>query len=143
VPAIGKLDDQQLGWMAADRAQVLASGSGDPLAAAEAPRNLAVLARKAGWHNQAASIALAAAASSGLEGADPRLTADQAAAGHRPHAAGALPRHRGRTGWAHLVGQAASPTRVVAFLPRVQPNPYEVQTSAWLGIRQASCPELA
>lgn len=72
-----KLDDQQLGWMAADRAQVLASGSGDPLAAAEASRNLAVLARKAGWHDQAASIALVAAASPGLEGADPRLAAER------------------------------------------------------------------
>ena len=48
-----KLDDQQLGWMAADRARVLASGGGDVLAAAEAARNLAVLARKAGWHEQA------------------------------------------------------------------------------------------
>jgi hypothetical protein len=72
-----KLDDQQLGWMAADRAQVLASGSGDPLAAAEASRNLAVLARKAGWHDQAASIALVAAASPGLEGADLRLAAER------------------------------------------------------------------
>ena len=43
-----KLDDQQLGWMAADRARVLASGGGDPLAVGEAARNLAVLARKAG-----------------------------------------------------------------------------------------------
>jgi transcriptional regulator with XRE-family HTH domain len=71
-----KLDDQQLGWMAADRARVLASG-GDPLAVGEAARNLAVLARKAGWHDQAASIALAAAASPLLAGPDARLTAER------------------------------------------------------------------
>lgn len=72
-----KLDDQQLGWMAADRARVLASGSSDPLAEAEAARNLAVLARKAGWHDQAASIALSAAASPRLRGADRRLAAER------------------------------------------------------------------
>jgi hypothetical protein len=43
-----KLDDQQLGWMAADRARVLASGGGDPLAVGEAARNLAVLAKRPG-----------------------------------------------------------------------------------------------
>jgi transcriptional regulator with XRE-family HTH domain len=72
-----KLDDQQLGWMAADRARVLASGGGDPLAIGEAARNLAVLARKAGWHDQAASIALAAAASPALAGTGPRLVAER------------------------------------------------------------------
>jgi len=72
-----KLDDQQLGWMAADRARVLASGGGDPLAAGEAARNLAVLARKAGWHDQAASIALAAAASQLLAGPGSRLAAER------------------------------------------------------------------
>lgn len=72
-----KLDDQQLGWMAADRAQALAAGSGDPLVSAEAARNLAVLARKAGWHAQAMTIALTAAASPGLSGSDPRLAAQR------------------------------------------------------------------
>jgi transcriptional regulator with XRE-family HTH domain len=72
-----KLDDQQLGWMAADRARVLASGGGDPLAVGEAARNLAVLARKAGWHEQAASIALSAASSPLLAGESPRLTAER------------------------------------------------------------------
>jgi hypothetical protein len=72
-----KLDDQQLGWMAADRAQVLATGSGDPLATAEAARNLAVLARKAGWHEQAMTIALTAAGSPALRGSDPRLAAER------------------------------------------------------------------
>ncbi|MEV7004886.1 hypothetical protein [Streptosporangium sp. NPDC051022] len=56
-----KLDDQQLGWIAADRARVIAGASGDRLVAAEAARNLAVLARKAGWHAQAMSIAMSAA----------------------------------------------------------------------------------
>jgi transcriptional regulator with XRE-family HTH domain len=56
-----KLDDQQLGWMAADRARTIASAAGNPLIAAEAARNLAVLARRAGWHSQAIKIALAAA----------------------------------------------------------------------------------
>lgn len=72
-----KLDDQQLGWMATDRARVLASGGGDPLAVGEAARNLAVLARKAGWHEQASSIALAAAASPLLAGLGPRLAAER------------------------------------------------------------------
>jgi transcriptional regulator with XRE-family HTH domain len=72
-----KLDDQQLGWMAADRAQVIAAGANNPLISAEAARNLAVLARKAGWHAQATSIALTAAASPGLRGADPRLAAER------------------------------------------------------------------
>jgi len=72
-----KLDEQQLGWMAADRARVIAAGSGNPLIAAEASRNLAVLARKAGWHSQAMSIALTAAAHPGLRGADQRLAAER------------------------------------------------------------------
>lgn len=72
-----KLDDQQLGWMAADRASVLTSGGRDPLAAAEAARNLAVLARKAGWNDRAVSIALAAASAPGLAGDDPRLAAER------------------------------------------------------------------
>jgi hypothetical protein len=72
-----KLDDQQLGWMAADRTRVLAFGGADPLAAGEAARNLAVLARKAGWHEQAASIALAAASSPILLGGGLRLAAER------------------------------------------------------------------
>jgi hypothetical protein len=72
-----KLDDQQLGWMAADRARVLASGAGDPLAVAEAARNLAVLARKAGWNDQATSIALAAASGPLLAGPGARLAAER------------------------------------------------------------------
>lgn len=56
-----KMDEQQLGWMAADRARQLAITGGNPLSVAEAARQLAVLARKAGWHSQALSIALSAA----------------------------------------------------------------------------------
>jgi transcriptional regulator with XRE-family HTH domain len=64
-----KLDDQQLGWMAADRARQLAGTADDALAVAEASRQLAVLARKAGWHEQALSIALSAADHPDLRGA--------------------------------------------------------------------------
>ncbi len=56
-----KLQEQQLGWMAADRARNVAESAGHPLAVAEAARNLAVLARRAGWEEQALSIALNAA----------------------------------------------------------------------------------
>ncbi|MFF3208093.1 hypothetical protein [Streptomyces sp. NPDC002962] len=56
-----KRDEQQLGWMAADRARQLAKTAQDVLAVAESARQLAVLARKAGWHSEALSIALSAA----------------------------------------------------------------------------------
>lgn len=64
-----KLDEQQLGWMAADRAHQLAEAGGDVLAIAESARQLAVLARKAGWHQEALSIALSAADRPELRGA--------------------------------------------------------------------------
>ncbi|MFE1476643.1 helix-turn-helix domain-containing protein [Streptomyces cyaneofuscatus] len=63
-----KMDEQQLGWMAADRARQLAEAAGDILAVAESARQLAVLARKAGWHDQALSIALSAADHPDLRG---------------------------------------------------------------------------
>jgi hypothetical protein len=72
-----KLDDQQLGWMAADRARILATAAEDPLVPAEAARNLAVLARKAGWHAQAMSIALSAAGQPGLRDGDPDRAAER------------------------------------------------------------------
>ncbi|HEX6468914.1 MAG TPA: helix-turn-helix domain-containing protein, partial [Streptosporangiaceae bacterium] len=72
-----KLDDQQLGWMAADRAQVIAGAVGNALIAGEAARNLAVLARKAGWHAQAMSIALTAADHPGLRSGNPRHVAER------------------------------------------------------------------
>ncbi|WP_331733300.1 helix-turn-helix domain-containing protein (plasmid) [Streptomyces sp. NBC_00080] len=56
-----KMDEQQLGWMAADRARQLGEAAQDVLAIAESARQLAVLARKAGWHSEALSIALSAA----------------------------------------------------------------------------------
>lgn len=66
-----KLDEQQLGWMAADRARQYAGSTGDPMQSAEAARQLAVLARRAGWHDQALSITLAAADGPALRTADP------------------------------------------------------------------------
>ncbi|MFB7054376.1 helix-turn-helix domain-containing protein [Streptomyces vinaceus] len=53
-----KLDEPQLGWMAADRARQFATAGGARVAVAEAARQQAVLARKAGWHDQALSLAL-------------------------------------------------------------------------------------
>ncbi|WP_129287556.1 XRE family transcriptional regulator [Streptomyces sp. GZWMJZ-114] len=53
-----KLDEQQLGWMAADRARQCAATAGQPLVLAETARQQAVLARKAGWTDQALTLAL-------------------------------------------------------------------------------------
>ncbi|MFF7687811.1 helix-turn-helix domain-containing protein [Streptomyces syringium] len=72
-----KLDEQQLGWMAADRARQAAEAAGRPLLVAEAARQLAVLARKADWHEQALSIALAAADHPDLRGGEPALAAQR------------------------------------------------------------------
>ncbi|WP_421107035.1 helix-turn-helix domain-containing protein [Streptomyces sp. NEAU-S77] len=59
--ALIKLDEPQLGWMAADRARQLAQASGAPVEVAEAARQQAVLARQAGWHDQSLTLALGAA----------------------------------------------------------------------------------
>lgn len=107
-----KADDQQLGWMAADRARVLAASTGNPLMTGEAARNLAVLARKAGWHDQAASIALTAAASPGLRGNDYRLAAERGLL--IQSAAYTAARVGDRDGMRELTGQAAA---VAARLP--------------------------
>ncbi|MFD7239424.1 helix-turn-helix domain-containing protein [Streptomyces syringium] len=72
-----KLDEQQLGWMAADRARQAAETTGGPLLVAEAARQLAVLARKADWLEQALSIALAAADHPALRGGEPALAAQR------------------------------------------------------------------
>ncbi|MBV9022992.1 MAG: helix-turn-helix transcriptional regulator [Streptomycetaceae bacterium] len=61
-----KLDEQQLGWMAADRARQYAEAHGDVMQSTEAARQLAVLARRAGWTREAMTLALTAAD-------DPRL----------------------------------------------------------------------
>lgn len=68
-----KLDESQLGWMAADRARRSAEAAEQPLLVAEAARQLAVLARKAGWHDQAMSLVLVAADDPGLRGGAPAL----------------------------------------------------------------------
>ncbi|WP_367132829.1 MULTISPECIES: helix-turn-helix domain-containing protein [Streptomyces] len=72
-----KLDEQQLGWMAADRARQAAEAADEPLLVAETARQLAVLARKADWHEQALSIALAAADHPALRGGQPALAAQR------------------------------------------------------------------
>ncbi|MEU7184106.1 MULTISPECIES: hypothetical protein [Streptomyces] len=72
-----KLDEQQLGWMAADRARNAAEAAGVPLLVAEAARQLAVLARTADWHEQALSLALAAADHPALRGRKPALAAQR------------------------------------------------------------------
>ncbi|MBZ4319918.1 helix-turn-helix domain-containing protein [Streptomyces huiliensis] len=72
-----KLDEQQLGWMAADRARQTAEATGEPLLVAEAARQLAVLARKADWHEQALFIALTAADHPALRGSEPALAAQR------------------------------------------------------------------
>ncbi|MDT0448227.1 helix-turn-helix domain-containing protein [Streptomyces hesseae] len=72
-----KLDEQQLGWMAADRARQTAEATGEPLLVAEAARQLAVLARKAEWHEQALLIALSAADHPALRGGQPALAAQR------------------------------------------------------------------
>lgn len=72
-----KLDEQQLGWMAADRARQSAEAAEDVLLVAEAARQLAVLARKADWHEQAMSIALTAADHPGLRAGGPDHAAER------------------------------------------------------------------
>jgi hypothetical protein len=101
-----KLDDQQLGWMAADRASVLATAAADPLITAETARNLAVLARKAGWHDQAQSIALQAAGHPGLQGPDPRRTAERGLL--IQSAAYSAARNGDRAGMRELTSEAAA-----------------------------------
>lgn len=100
-----KLDEQQLGWMAADRARQVAEAAGHPLAVAEAARNLAVLARRAGWEDQALSIALNAAD-------DPALRASRSGAAERglliQSAAYSAARRGDREGMRELTDEAAA-----------------------------------
>lgn len=100
-----KLDEQQLGWMAADRARQVAEAAGHPLAVAEAARNLAVLARRAGWEDQALSIALNAAD-------DPALRASRSGAAERglliQSAAYSAARGGDREGMRELTDEAAA-----------------------------------
>ncbi|MEU1312267.1 hypothetical protein ABZ419_25710 [Streptomyces cinnamoneus] len=62
---------------AADRARQSAEAADDPLLVAEAARQLAVLARKADWHDQAMPIALTAADHPSLRGGGPTLAAER------------------------------------------------------------------
>ncbi|WP_344825420.1 hypothetical protein [Actinocorallia longicatena] len=102
-----KVDEQQLGWMIGDRARTFAAD--DPLAAGEAARQLAVLARKAGWHDQAAMIAMSAAEHPGLQGDDPHLVAQRGLL--TMSAAYTQARAGDRTGMRELTDQAADLAR--------------------------------
>ncbi|WUI04256.1 hypothetical protein OHR68_21455 [Spirillospora sp. NBC_00431] len=98
--------DEELGWIAADRARTLAAASGRPLVAGEAARNLAVLARRAGWRTQAAQIALDMAEDEMLRGRDPTLTAER---GLLVMSAAYTAAHDGdRSGMRQLTEQAAA-----------------------------------
>jgi hypothetical protein len=101
-----KLDEQQLGWMAADRARVTADRSGDVLTVAEAARTLAVLARKAGWHAQALSIALTAADHPDLRSGGPACAAQRGLL--IQSAAYTAARSGDRTGMRQLTDEAAA-----------------------------------
>ncbi|MGW1998259.1 helix-turn-helix domain-containing protein [Embleya sp. NPDC001921] len=101
-----KLDDIQLGWMAADRARATAHAGNSPLVAAEAARNLAVLARKAGWHEQAMRIALDAADHPTLQGPSPRFAAERGLL--LQSAAYTAARARDRDGMRELTDEAAA-----------------------------------
>ncbi|MFC5188153.1 hypothetical protein [Actinomadura harenae] len=70
-----KLDAAELGLLAADRAHNFAAASGDLVLSGEAARNMAVLARKLGWHDQATDLALRAAEQ--LHAPDPRSKAQR------------------------------------------------------------------
>ncbi|MCP2341157.1 helix-turn-helix transcriptional regulator [Actinomadura rupiterrae] len=70
-----KLEEVDLGLLAADRAHTFASGGGNAALVGEAARNKAVLVRKAGWHDDAAAIALQAA--DHLTGTDPGARAER------------------------------------------------------------------
>lgn len=104
--------------MAADRARVLAAGSADPLLAGEAARNLAVLARKAGWHEQALSIAPEAAGDPQLKGNDPRLTAERGLL--IQSAAYIVARSGDRDGMRELTAEAAATRLPSARLPTTE-----------------------
>ncbi|MEV0123139.1 helix-turn-helix transcriptional regulator [Streptomyces sp. NPDC050703] len=101
-----KLHEPQLGWMAADRARQLANTAGSSLVTAEAARQQAVLARQAGWYDQALSLALSAAD-------DPVLgelgNAGRAQKGLLIQCAAFTVAHQGdRAGMRELTGEAAS-----------------------------------
>lgn len=103
-----KLEDP-LGWIAGDRARIYATGAGDPLLIGEAARNLAVLARREGWHSQATDIAITAAEDDALAGLDPARIAER---GLLVMSAAYTAAHAGdRAGMRELTAQAASIAR--------------------------------
>ncbi|MBH1934289.1 helix-turn-helix transcriptional regulator [Streptomyces sp. AV19] len=112
-----KLDEQQLGWMAADRARQAAEAADEPLLVAEAARQLAVLARKADWHEQALSIALAAADHPALRGGEPALAAQRGlliqSAAYTAARAGDAAGMRELTGEAAAVARELGPAAVL------------------------------
>ncbi|TYK52812.1 helix-turn-helix transcriptional regulator [Actinomadura decatromicini] len=98
--------DESLGWLAGDRARTFAELSGDVLAAAEAARQLAVLARRNDWFDQATGLAMAAADDDGLQDDRP---AHVAARGQLVMSAAYTAAHAGdRGGMRELTGQAMS-----------------------------------
>lgn len=101
-----KLDEPQLGWMAADRARQLATVGAAPLAVAEAARQQAVLARKAGWHDQALALALGAADDPALRKAGPVSAAQRGLLVQC--AAYTVAHQRDRAGMRELTAEAAA-----------------------------------
>ncbi|MUN36244.1 helix-turn-helix domain-containing protein [Actinomadura sp. NEAU-AAG5] len=96
--------DEPLGWLAVDRARTHADMSGDVLASAEAARQLAVLTRRNGWHDQATEIAMAAADADEMREDRP---AHIAARGQLVMSAAYTAAHAGdRAGMRELTGQA-------------------------------------
>ncbi|MFC5148955.1 helix-turn-helix domain-containing protein [Streptomyces aureoversilis] len=138
-----KLDEQQLGWMAADRARQAAEAVGQPLLVAEAARQLAVLARKAGWHEQALSIALAAADHPALRGGEPALAAQRGlliqSAAYTAARAGDAAGMRELTGEAAAIAQELGPAAVLrdhggGFSPttvQLHPQPPSPRPRRW------------
>lgn len=101
-----KMDEQELGWMAVDRARQLAEAAGDVLAVAESARQVAVLARRAGWHDQALSIAVSAADNPDLRGIGRAGTAVRGLLVQS--ASYTLARRGDRDGMRELTGEAAA-----------------------------------
>ncbi|MFF5258337.1 helix-turn-helix domain-containing protein [Actinomadura viridis] len=98
-----------LGLIAGDRARTYALGAGEPLLIGEAARNLAVLARREGWHSQAANIAMHAADGDALAGPDPARAAER---GLLLMSAAYTAAHAGdRAGMRDLTAQAAAIAR--------------------------------
>lgn len=122
-----KLDDDQLGWMAADRARRTAQAGGDTLTTAEAARNLAMLARRAGWHDQAMSIALTAADHPDLRAGGTRAAAERGLL--LQSAAYTAAKNGDRDGMRELTDEAAAiATRLGGILLRDHGGGFDITT---------------